>query len=43
LTYSKFIKLLKDKNVLLDRKIMAEIAKDYPKVFAKIVEKIQEK
>ena len=43
LTYSKFIKLLKDKNVLLDRKIMAEIAKDYTKVFAKIDEKIQEK
>jgi large subunit ribosomal protein L20 len=43
LTYSKFIKLLKGKNVLLDRKIMAEIAAQYPKVFEQIVKKIQEK
>jgi large subunit ribosomal protein L20 len=43
LSYSRFIKLLKDKNVLLDRKIMAEIAVKHPKVFEQIVKKVQEK
>ena len=43
LSYSRFIKLLKYKNVLLDRKIMAEIAVKHPKVFEQIVKKVQEK
>ena len=41
LTYSKFINLLKQKKIGLDRKILSQIAVEYPKVFEKIVEKIQ--
>jgi large subunit ribosomal protein L20 len=39
--YSQFIRLLKDKKVELDRKVLSEIAVSYPKVFAKIVEKMK--
>lgn len=41
LKYSQFIKLLKEKKIELDRKILSEIAVSYPQVFAKIVEKIK--
>jgi large subunit ribosomal protein L20 len=39
-TYSKFINLLKTKNVGLDRKVLAEIAEKHPKVFANLVKAI---
>jgi len=39
--YSQFIHLLKEKKVEIDRKILSEIAVSYPKVFAKIVEKLK--
>ena len=35
LTYSKFINLLKQKNILLDRKILADLAQNEPEVFKK--------
>jgi len=35
--YSRFINLLHKKKVILDRKILSQIAIDYPKVFEKIV------
>jgi len=38
LTYSKFIKLLKDKKIELDRKVLAQIAKENPESFKKIIE-----
>ena len=38
LTYGKFINALKKKNILLDRKILADLAKNEPDVFKKIVE-----
>lgn len=38
ITYSYFINKLKNANVILDRKILAEIAADDPKTFKKIVE-----
>src|SRR3989344_1823010 len=38
-TYSKFVNRLKKSKVGLDRKILAELAERYPKVFAKLVEK----
>src|SRR3989338_7661439 len=38
LSYSKLMHALKQKNIALDRKILAQIAKDKPEVFAKIVE-----
>lgn len=41
LTYSKLIAGLKKQNILLDRKILADLAKNEPKVFEKIVEKIK--
>lgn len=40
--YNYFINQLKQKNIILDRKILAQIALDYPKVFNKIVEVIKE-
>lgn len=41
LTYSSFISKLKSKKVELDRKVLAQIAVEQPKVFEKIVEKIK--
>lgn len=38
LNYSRFINMLAKKLVVLDRKVMADIAAQYPKVFEKIVE-----
>jgi len=42
LPYNKFIHSLKEKNIELDRKILAQIAKEKPEVFQKIVEKTKE-
>lgn len=39
LSYSKFVNLLKVKNIVLDRKILAGIAANDSATFAKIVEK----
>jgi large subunit ribosomal protein L20 len=41
MTYSKFINLLKTKKVELDRKVLSQIAIDYPAVFKKIIEKVK--
>ena len=41
LTYSKFVNLLKAKKISLDRKVLAQIAVDHPKIFEKIVEKVK--
>ena len=38
LSYSRLIDSLNKKNIALDRKILAEIAKNKPEVFTKIVE-----
>ncbi|OGY24399.1 MAG: 50S ribosomal protein L20 [Candidatus Woykebacteria bacterium RBG_13_40_7b] len=43
LSYSQFIKNLKDSKIELDRKILAEIAYDDPKTFAEIVKRAKEK
>ncbi len=40
-TYSKFISHLKGKKIELDRKVLAQIAVEHPKVFEKIVEKVK--
>jgi large subunit ribosomal protein L20 len=40
-TYSTFIKKLHDKNVGLDRKVLSQIAVEYPAVFTQIVEKVK--
>ena len=41
LSYSKFIDALKKKNIGLDRKILADIAENNPKIFAEIIKKIK--
>lgn len=41
LSYSKLINLLKKANVELDRKVLAEIAENYPRIFKQIIEKIK--
>lgn len=41
LSYSRFMALLKNKNVELDRKVLAEIATTKPEVFTKVVEKVK--
>ena len=38
LSYSKFMAGLKNKNVALDRKILAELSQNHPTVFKEIVE-----
>jgi len=42
LSYSKFIKLLKDSKIEMDRKVLAELAKSHKEIFKQIVEKIKE-
>ncbi len=41
MSYSRFINALKKNKIELDRKILADLAKDYPEVFKKIVEKVR--
>lgn len=41
LNYSKFIGMLKKKNIALDRKILAELAEKNSKIFEKIVEAVK--
>jgi large subunit ribosomal protein L20 len=38
--YSRFIKLLKDKKIELDRKVLATLAKDNPEAFNRIVAEV---
>jgi large subunit ribosomal protein L20 len=41
LSYSKFIGMLKAKNIEIDRKILAELAAERPETFEAIVEKVK--
>lgn len=41
LTFSKFIGGLKKKGIVLDRKVLAEMAVNYPAIFAKLVEVVK--
>jgi large subunit ribosomal protein L20 len=40
LKYSKFIHLMKEKNIDLNRKVLAELAQNYPVIFEKIVSEV---
>ena len=40
-TYSKFINDLKNGNVELDRKVLAQLAETHPEIFAKVVETVK--
>jgi len=42
LSYSKFIHKLKEKKIELDRKILADLAKNHPEIFKKIVNEVKE-
>lgn len=42
LSYSKFIPLLKKKNIALDRKILAEVALNNPEILKKIIASVKE-
>jgi large subunit ribosomal protein L20 len=39
--YSRFIKALKDKNIQLDRKVLATLAKDRPEAFKAVVDAVK--
>ena len=41
LSYNQFVKGLKDKNIEIDRKILAELIQDDPQAFQKIVEEVR--
>ncbi|HEY4483651.1 MAG TPA: 50S ribosomal protein L20 [Candidatus Paceibacterota bacterium] len=41
LSYSKFIDLLKKKNIELDRKILADLAENNPETFSKIISAVK--
>jgi large subunit ribosomal protein L20 len=41
LSYSKFIKILKDKSIELDRKVLSQMASDNPGVFKKFIEELK--
>jgi len=40
LTYGKFIHLLKKNNIHLNRKMLSELARNYPQTFEKIIEEV---
>lgn len=40
-SYSKFIGALKGKNIALDRKSLAAIAKDYPEAFTRLAQELR--
>lgn len=42
ISYSKFIAGLKKNKIELNRKMLAELAKNHPKIFEKIIEKAKE-
>jgi len=41
ITYSRLIDGLKKKNIELDRKVLSELAKEFPEVFVKIIEEVK--
>lgn len=41
ISYSKFIHALKEKKIEIDRKILAQLAQEKPKIFEKIVEEVK--
>ena len=41
LSYSKFIKIIKDKKIILDRKVLSQLAMENPKTFKKFIEEIK--
>jgi large subunit ribosomal protein L20 len=42
ISYSRFIAGLKKNKIILDRKILAELVRNHPQIFSKIVEKVRD-
>ena len=42
ISYSKFINALKKSNIIIDRKILAQLALEHPDIFKKIIEEVKE-
>jgi large subunit ribosomal protein L20 len=40
-SYSKFIGAMKKANIALDRKVLAELAKDYPEIFTRVTSNLK--
>ena len=43
ITYSRLINGMKKKKIELDRKVLSELAKEYPEIFIKIIEEVKNK
>lgn len=43
ITYSRLINGLKKKQIELDRKVLSELAKEFPEVFIKVIEEVKAK
>jgi large subunit ribosomal protein L20 len=41
ITYSRFIEGLKKKKIELDRKVLSQLAREYPEVFVKVIEEVK--
>ncbi len=41
LKYSEFINLIKKQNIILNRKVLSELAQNYPEVFNKVLEEVK--
>ena len=41
ITYSRLIEGLKRKSIELDRKVLSQLAREYPEVFVKIIEEVK--
>lgn len=42
ITYSKFIATEKEKNIILDRKVLSQLAMEHPNVFKAFIEKVRD-
>lgn len=41
ISYSRFINALRKSNIIIDRKILAELAQTHPEIFKKIIEEVK--
>ena len=41
ITYSRLIEGLKKKNIELDRKVLSQLAREYPEIFVKVIEEVK--
>jgi len=41
LNYSSFIKMIKNKNIAINRKILSDLAENNPEIFKKVIEEIK--